>query len=124
METKTATRLALVGLVGTIPALIIFSGGVMQVIFGEPNIWDYLFHLTAQSLIIHPVLVIGGLILAIGLNAVPALKVQFHPMPEALSTTVTLKWKSFNVAVLALSAFLLCGILLYAFGENFRIVAR
>ena len=124
METQSGNRPAIIGLVGTIPSLIIVSGGFWQLTFGVPNIWESLLHLTPQSLIIHPVLVLGGLLLAIGLNAVPLFRVQFQPEQNALSTTVTLHWKLSNLAVLTLSLFLLCAILGYAFVENFRIVPR
>lgn len=123
MLKKTENRLALLGLVGTIPSLLIVSGGIWQMISGT-NIWESLLHLTAQSLIVHPILVLGGLMFAIGLNAVAIFKIQFQPVEDSLSATVTVRWKLVNSAVFALSVFLLCGILLYAFGENFQIVAR
>ena len=124
METKTSNRLALLGLVGTVPALIIVLGGFWQVMFGKPNIWETLFHLTAQSLIIHPVLVLGGLFLAIVFNIAPILSVKFQPSQDSISATVKVRWRLLNVAVFMLSSFLLCLILMYAFVENFRIVAR
>lgn len=121
---KRECWLALVGSCATIPALIIVTGGIQQMILGEPNIWESLLHLNAQSLAIHPLVVLGGLGLAIGLNAIPLFRFQFQPSTDALSATATVKWRLPNLAVFGMSVFLLCALLFYAFGENFKIVPR
>lgn len=116
---------ALVGILLDIPALIIVALGVSQVLFGETEIHKMIYSfLTPQNLIIHPVLVLGGMLIAVGLNAAPVFRVQLAPHNGSLVTTIITEWKSLNTAVLALSLFLLTNILLYAFVENFRIVAR
>ena len=124
METRTSTMLAIVGIIVCIPALIIVSGGAWQVFTGEPNIWESLFHLTAQSLIIHPILVVGGLMSAIALNAVTTIRFRIQPQQDALSTTVTINWKTLNIVVLTMSTFFLLMIVSYSFVENFRIVPK
>ena len=117
--------LAIMGLVLDIPALIIVTLGVSQAFLGETEMHKVIYSiLTPESIILHPVLVLGGMLIAIGLNTIPVFKIRLEPQQGSLVTTIITDWKSLNTAILTLSLFLLGNILLYAFVENFRIVAR
>jgi len=123
---KPNTKLAIGGLVLDLPALFIVSMGMLQMMLGMPDLSESLMKgiITPDSLILHPVVVLGGLILAIGLNSLPIFRIRLEPHNGSLLTIIRTELKFANLAVLGLSLFLLCSILLYAFGENFQIVAR
>lgn len=123
MESKQYRWLALTGIVGCVPALLIVALGMSRVLFGLKDLGDSI-GLTSQSFILHPILVLGGLFVAIGLNVTPVFRIQIQPQAGAMTTMITTHWRTFNVVVLLLGMVLLCSILGYAFTENFRIVPR
>ena len=101
-------RLALASGILIFPALLLCLSGLLQ--------------LSASNVLIHPVLVLGGLILAIGLNMMPVLKAQ---MDEGnVVSVVRIKGRLLNLSLLGLSLLLLATIMVYGFVENFRVVAR
>lgn len=125
---KTDSRYTLLGYAALIPAFLIVFTGLMQGVFGitAPNVMlDNMFgQFHKLRLIIHPAFVIGGLLIAIGINLLSVFKISFTPQAGALITTITTQWKKANITALCVSLFLLSSILLYAIGENFRIVVR
>ncbi|MBI3766611.1 MAG: hypothetical protein HY277_08965 [Ignavibacteriales bacterium] len=123
MESKHYRWLALGGIIGCIPAMMIVTLGMSQVLFGLTDVGESI-GLTAQGFILHPILVLGGLFVAIGLNVTPVFRIQVQSQAGAMTTMITTHWKTLNVVVLLLGLVLLCSILGYAFTENFRIVPR
>ena len=123
-------QLALLGLLFTIPALIIFIPGVLQSGLVLTQLNDTLDRLIFHSpigvvrLLIHPVVVLGGLFLALSLNAMPVVQAKFQLNKGNLVSIITIKGKLLNLGILALTLFLTAALLLYAFVENFQIVAR
>lgn len=124
METKKYNWFAIFGLLTSIPALIIVGIGMLSVIGLGALAETFSHYITPQSLILHPVLVLGGLLVSIGLNIFPIFKIRFEPQVGALVTMITTRFRIANMFASTVSLFLLCAILLYAFGENFRIVVR
>ena len=101
-------RLALASGILIFPALLLCLSGLLQ--------------LSASNVLIHPVLVLGGLMLAIGLNTMPVLKAQIDN--GNVVSVVRIKGRLLNLSLLVLSLLLLATIMAYGFIENFRVVAR
>lgn len=116
------------GLAALLPALLIVVPGLLQSLLGitAPN--DALDYFLKQyqylGLVIHPVLVLGGLLLAGMLNLPPALELHWQRQPEGLAGMLTLKPGFLHWALVLASLLLLTVILGYAFVENFQVVAR
>ena len=104
----TNNRLALVGVVFLLPAGVLVSSGVLG--------------LSVPSVVIHPLLVMGGLLIALLLNSVSVFRVQTERGPNDGVAAVTLRIANqrFNLAVLAMSVLLLAVIFAYLFVENFQ----
>ena len=124
METRKSMWLAIIGLIASVPAFIIVAIGMLNVVWLNDIAETFNRYLTPQSLILHPAIVLGGLLISIGMNFIPVFNVKFEPQNGMLVTTITTKLRLVNIAALTLSAFFLCALLLYAFGENFKIVTR
>jgi hypothetical protein len=105
---KTNNRLALAGLIFLLPASVLVSSGVLG--------------FTAPSLVIHPVLVMGGLLIALLLNSLSVLRLQIEREQNDGVSAFTLRVANqrFNLAVLVMSVLLLAMIFAYLFVENFR----
>jgi hypothetical protein len=121
-------KLAALGFLLTIPALIIFIPGILQTGLGLTRLNDGLDALLTQfnvlKLIIHPIVVLGGLFLALSLNVMPVIQTKFQLNDGNLMSVITIKGKLLNLGMMALVLFLTAALLLYAFVENFQIVAR
>ena len=102
------SRLAVVSIIFILPALLLCLSGLLQ--------------LSASNVLIHPVLVLGGLALAIGLNMLPVLRAQIDN--GNVVGQVRIKIRLLNLSLLGLSLLLLATIMVYGFIENFRVVAR
>lgn len=83
-----------------------------------------LFDLDPSNPILHPVVVLGGLLLALVLNAMAVLRLHFQQDDAGFlgSVRVLARWP--NLAVVVVTCALAAGLLGYGFLENFRIVAR
>ena len=128
MENRKSNIAAIIGLTCCLPSLIIVSAGLLQGIFGMAGMSAMLDSLFADyhklKLVIHPVAVLGGLFIVISMNAFNVFKIQFEPQNGTLATTITIRFRLINIGTLALSTFLFCSLLLYAIGENFRIIPK
>jgi len=128
MEQKSSVRLAIAGFILSFPALLIVSAGLLEMGLGlrqiNNTLDELLLNFPALNVIIHPVVVVGGLILSIGLNVIPVFRLRMQAQAGALVAAITAQLKASNIAAALLSAFLFAAIACYAFGENFRIVAR
>ena len=105
---KNTNRLAIVGLILLLPAALLVSLSLLGF-----NLPPALFH---------PVVVMGGLLAAMVLNALAVLRLQLEREPHGQLAAFTLRIgaKTFNLAVLGTSLMLLAIILGYLFVENFR----
>jgi hypothetical protein len=90
------------------PALILVSTGLLG--------------LNRPEALVHPVLVVGGVALALGLNALPVLRVRLSDDGESLVGTVALRMRgtALNLMALATGGALLAIITAYLFVENFQ----
>ncbi|MEK7748960.1 MAG: hypothetical protein AAB269_02745 [Bacteroidota bacterium] len=120
-----------IGIVVVIPAAIIVLFGLMnEAGFPAPNDWlDNLISTNATAkilfeVLLHPAVVLGGLALALCLNSIPLFYFKIQPEEASLVTVISLKNRLRNAAMVALSAFLLGSLTIYAFFENFQIVPR
>ena len=81
-----------------------------------------LLGLEPPAALIHPVLVMGGLFLAFGLNALAVLQVRFGHSEGTLVARISIRMrgKVLNLTAFALCCFLFATITAYLFLENFR----
>jgi hypothetical protein len=78
--------------------------------------------LVGFRLLIHPVLVLGGLLLAAGLNLLPLLRLGLERRSGAWVGSVVLRVRVVHLAVSGGAIALLAFLLGYGFVENYRIV--
>ncbi len=99
-------RLALIGFLFLLPAAILVTGGVLD--FQVP------------AALVHPVLVMGGMLVALGLNALAVLRFRFVPEEGVVVGTLKLRGAGLNLTTVLVGGLLLATILLYLFFENFQ----
>jgi len=78
--------------------------------------------LEPPRILTHPVVILGGFALALGMNALSVAHVNGRMEDENFigSVTISLKGSLMNFAVIGLSLVLLATIVLYLFVENFQ----
>jgi hypothetical protein len=108
--TKRLLWLAPLGALLSIPAVLVPAAGLLDI---DPS-----------SPILHPVVVLGGLLVALVLNAMAVLRLHFQQDDAGFlgSVRVLARWP--NLAVLVVTSVLTAGLFCYGFLENFRIVSR
>jgi len=101
-------KVALLGLLLLLPALTLVSTGLL--------------HLERPDALVHPVLVVGGLLLAFALNALPVFRVRFGFEDGAVVGTMALRLRGtlLNLTTLTLGCLLLATVAVYLFVENFQ----
>jgi hypothetical protein len=104
-------RSAAAGFVLLLPAIVLVSTGLLGI--ERP---------AALDVLVHPVLVIGGVAAAFVLNALSVLRVRFGRDDGSVVGTVALRvhGSALNLAVLAMDGVLFAIITAYVFVENFR----
>ncbi len=117
-----------VSLIVLVPAVLLVTTGVLQSGFGitAPNdVLDTLFQrYAALKLIVHPLVLLGGLGTAFILNLLPTTRLQWSRDSQSLSATFTLSNNLLHWALVGISLLLLGTILLYSVVENFQIIPR
>jgi hypothetical protein len=108
--TKRLLWLAPLGALLALPAVLVPASGALG--------------LDPSSPILHPVLVLGGLLVALVLNAMAVLRLHFQQDDAGFlgSVRVLARWP--NLVVLVITGMLAAGLLGYGFLENFRLVSR
>jgi len=99
-------RFGLLGFLLLLPALILVSTGMLEV--------------EVPGALVHPVLVMGGIALALALNALPVLRLRFAPEEGALIGTLRLRGTGLNLGALILGGLLLAVITAYLLVENYQ----
>jgi hypothetical protein len=101
-------KVAILGLLLLFPAVVLVSTGLLGL---EP-----------PKVIVHPVFVMGGLLAAAVLNALPVLRVHLGHQEGTLVGTMSLRLRGtlLNLVALGLGCFLFATIAVYLFLENFR----
>jgi len=102
-------RIAVLSLVPLLPALVLVSSGLLGL---EP-----------AGVLVHPLLVMGGLVTAFGMNAIRLLRVRIGQDEGALVSTVSVRLRgtALNLAALSLSCLLLATVTAYVLVENVRL---
>lgn len=119
---KSNLKLAALGLALILPSLVLVTSGILQSGFGSMRLAEAIESLGVESLLFSPLLILGGLGLALVTNLVSVLRMHFTLETGTLVSTIQLRGQLLNLALIGLSALLLAAILLYALGENFLIV--
>ena len=104
-------RIAALGLLLLLPAFVLVSP-------------SHLLQLSSTNPLIHPVVILGGLLLAFALNLLPVVRLTLHLEGDILACVIHLKGRWLNLAVVAVSVCLATIIIVYVFVENFQIIPR
>ena len=112
-RSSSPTNLILVGvgLLSLTPALYFVGGSILK----------YELHLLPNVTIhpIHPIILLGGLILAIALNLYPALQLSVRLTDGTLTFSMSLNTRSWSLPILLVSSVLLIVLVGYVVTENF-----
>jgi hypothetical protein len=117
----------LVSLALMLPALFLSTAGILHVAFGSETANRALEAMHAQTafkLLLSPVVVLGGPLVAFGLNARKIVHVSADVVNEEFVIALSVKRLFGHLLLLALAGGLLFLLMSYAFVENFKIVAR
>lgn len=120
---NTQKRLALGSCIPLAPAAILVTAGLAQSLLGLHQLNDALDGLHA-GVLFHPVILLGGLVLAIGLNLFPVLRFSVNKEQQMLTIGILLKQRLLNLLISGGGMMLLLIILSYSVGENFVVVPR
>ena len=113
-----------IGLALTFTPLLFVTVAVTEAVFGHRVLTAILDLLVAELggsellSIASPVLLLGSLTAALGLNLFATLRVNFRRGDGVLVGTVAVRTRLWNLTVVALSGFLMATMLGYAFVEN------
>lgn len=119
---------ARIGFILLIPSFILVIAGVLFSVFNAPHLAELIDANVMKTAwgkyIDNPVTILGGIFLAFILNVLPLLHITFSTEEQSMILLVSLKDRIWNALTVMSSIALGSVILLYAFGENFMIVAR
>lgn len=107
-------------LVFLIPALLLVLPGLLYSLTGI-NLPDQIGNFLGpvlKSLIDSPWTILGGLFIAIALNALAVVHIEFKNNKDGFRTLIEIKKKTWNLLLLALAAFLGFTIIGYLLAEN------
>jgi hypothetical protein len=120
--------MALGGLFCIAPAFIFCSIGILVVVFGLRQANEALDGLISRvpifQVVIHPLVIFGGLLLALILNAPAVAKARIDRAIGDMTITFSTKGRLFNILVLVSCILFTLAVLLYAIAENFIIISR
>jgi hypothetical protein len=112
-----------VSLIALIPALLLVIPGIMRSglgYLGPNDALDTMFaKAPALQILLSPIVLLGGLLLAFILNLTPAIKLRFEHQPEGLTSVITFKPVILHWIFVGISLLIVGIILVYAFFENF-----
>jgi len=112
-----------ISLIALIPALLLVIPGIMQSglgYLGPNDALDTMFaKAPALQILLSPIVLLGGLLLAFILNLTPAIKLRFERQPEGLTSVITFKPVILHWIFVGISLLIVGIILVYAFFENF-----
>jgi hypothetical protein len=120
-------RLGLISLVLVLPALFLSTAGILYLAFGIEagnRLLDAMLAHTVFKLLLSPVVVLGGPLVALALNAWKVFHVSADVVNEEFVIALSVKRLFGHLVCLALAGGLLLLLVCYALVENFKIVAR
>ena len=106
-------KMALVGLILSIPAFILVFGGILQSGFGLNQFNEAVNH---DIFIFHPIILMGGLAMAFGLNLIPVVRIKFEE--GNLVGTIKIRGKLLNLGFVTFCCLLAAVIFVYLLFEN------
>ena len=110
------SKLAIVGLALIVPAFLLVLGGVAQSGFGTTKLNEVL---NLKLFVFHPIIIMGGLMLAFALNLLPVLQIRYQD--GVLTTSVTIKDRLLNLGLIGAIGLLFTVIFIYLLAENLQI---
>ena len=119
--------LGMISTVLMLPALFFSAAGILYLAFGleaANRLLDALLARPGFSLLLSPVVVLGGPLVAFALNAWKVFHVSADVVNEEFVIAFSVKRLVGHLVWLVLAGGLLLLLLAYAFVENFKIVAR
>ncbi len=111
IQKERSLLLATLGFVLSLPALLLFISGMLQSFAGSEV-------MLLPEPLLHPVVILGGILLAGLLNAWATLRVRVEDGEGRTTLSLDIAHKKANLAVLGLGLFLLGAIFTYLFVEN------
>ena len=96
------------------PAILLVVGGLSHSL-GMPRVSEWLF---SQPLLIHPVVVMGGLISSCLMNLLAVFRIDYRN--GALTGSVQVKGRLFNIVLLGFGGCLALMIFVYLMAENIQ----
>ena len=116
------------GLFCIAPAFFFCSIGILVAVFGLPQanvaIDGVISKVPVFQAVIHPLVIFGGLFLALILNAPTVARAKFDRSNGDMTITLSTKGRLINIVVIVACILFTSAVLLYAIGENFIIMAR
>jgi len=110
------------------PSFMFCSIGILVVVFGLRQANEMLDGLISKvpvfQAVIHPLVIFGGLFLALILNAPTVARAKFDRSNGDMTITLSTKGRLINIVVIVACILFTSAVLLYAIGENFIIMAR
>ena len=120
-------KLGLISLALMLPALFLSTAGILYAAFGiegANRLLDGMLAHTVFKVLLSPVVVLGGPLVAFALNAWKVFHVSADVVNEEFVFAFSVKRLFGHLVCLALAGGLLLLLMCYAFAENFKIVAR
>ena len=119
---------ALVGVLAALPAALLVASGVLYSLSAggataqalDATLYDpegFVFRV-----VLHPAVILGGLVAAVSLNLIPLLRLRFETRAGTVSATIGLRLRLRHLVIAAAGLGLFALILGYAFTENFDVV--
>jgi hypothetical protein len=112
-------KLALSGMMLVLPALLLVSGGVAQSGFGITQINNAL---NFNLILFHPVIILGGLTLALTLNLWPIIRINYQD--GVVVGRLIIKDRLLNVGLISCIGLLGGALFLYLLAENLQLFQR
>ena len=119
LVSRNGVKLAGFGFVLIIPSLLLVTGGILQSVFGASHCNDAIDFL---SFLFNPAIILGGLMLAFGLNLIPVMRIYFRE--GNLVGMVKVQGRLLNLGLITAITLLTAVIFLYLLAENFQVFAR
>jgi len=117
-KSKNDKKIAVTGLVMIVPAILLSAGGLLQSFFRITSVSNALNY---QSIIFSPFVILGGLFAAFVINMLSIFHIKYQD--GDIVSTLRIKGKLINLAVIGAITLLGSIIFLYLLVENFQIFA-
>ena len=115
--TKTDNRWAIIGFILLLPAFLLLSGGLLFSM-GQPALNDLYDRYNLLDTLMHPAVILAGMVAAIGVNFFRVFKFNLRREPGSLVSTITMQAKLLNLILIGAVALVGGSIFLYLVVEN------